>query len=247
MYQNIVFKILIIITILLIGCENNPNPKTRISENQKQELNQKSETFSIENSTSLDFLKAKEKFVSRILYDTSKYRKVDNEFRLPIEQKWKKFLSFKDTLVDTDDSNIKEYFYVGQFEQIGHYIVGGSFWEFSEFYLIDKKTGKKTAIWDFPSISPKNKFIANLSMAYGLEGNPNGIQIWQINYNTNNKVEPISISKYLEIDQQNWVPVSLVFESDNSLILKVAKVDKFRNENGKPEEKDYYYLRLRIQ
>ena len=84
-------------------------------------------------------------------------------------------------------------------------------------------------------------------MTYGLEGVPNGIQVWRIDRNENNQIEPISLSKHLELDQQIWAPEDFVWETDNSIILKVAAVDKYMNESGKPIENDFYYLRLNIQ
>ncbi len=194
-----------------------------------------------------DFNRAKQFFVDRILYDTATYKKVNGEVKLPIAEGWNPFVSFTDTLLDTDESEVRQYYYVGQFEKIGFYIVKGSFWEHIEYYLIDKRTGRQTIIWSSPAISPANKFIANLSMTYGLEGVPNGIQVWRIDRNQNNQAEPISLSKYLELDQQIWAPEDLVWETDNSIILKVAAVDKYMNETGQPKPNDFYYLRLKLQ
>ena len=84
-------------------------------------------------------------------------------------------------------------------------------------------------------------------MAYGLEGVPNGIQIWSINRNSDNQVEPISISKYLEIDQLIWVPEQFVWENDESLILKIVSIDDFMESDGQPNINDYHYLKIKIK
>jgi hypothetical protein len=76
-----------------------------------------------------------------------------------------------------------------------------------------------------------------------MEGEPNGIQIWRLD--KNNSSDPIS--KLIEIDQEVWVPDSVVWETDNSLILKVITVDKYMTLDGKHDPKDYYFLRLKIK
>ena len=84
-------------------------------------------------------------------------------------------------------------------------------------------------------------------MAYGLEGVPNGLQIWNIERQENNQIEPVTIQKYLELDQLIWVPDDFVWETDNSLILKVASVEKYINESGQQHNGDFYYLRLKLK
>lgn len=205
------------------------------------------QTFSINNATADDFKTAKSKAQDKILYDTITFKKVNGEIKLPVDRKWKPFVTFTDTILNVDETEFREYQYFGQFDKIGFYIIGGSFWEHYECYLIDKRTGIQTTIWNTPTISPDDKFIANLSMTYGLEGVPNGLQIWRIDRKEHNQVEPISIVKHLELDQQIWAPYDFVWETDNSLILKVAAVDKCMKENGPAKENDFYYLRLRIK
>lgn len=202
--------------------------------------------FSITRATVDDFNNAKKIFVDKTLYDTITFKKVNGEIKLPVDEKWKPFVVFKDTLLNTEELGVRQYYYVGQFEKIGFYIVGGSFWEHSEYYLIDKRTGRQIITWSSPAISPTDKFIANLSMGYGLEGQPNGIQIWRIDKQENNQAEPFSLSKYLELNQQIWAPDDFVWEADNSIILKVAAVEKYMNENGQPSPTDFYYLRIKI-
>jgi hypothetical protein len=240
-------QLTIILTFLLAACGQNSQSVDKTLTKNKATTNDSLQTFSITNATADDFNKAKKSFIDKTLYDTTTFKKVNGEIKLPVDEKWRPFVTFTDTLLNTDNSDIRQYYYVGQFEKIGFYIVGGGFWEHSEYYLIDKRTGRQTVTWSSPTISPTDKFIANLSMTYGLEGVPNGIQVWRIDRNQNNQVEPISLSKHLELDQQIWAPDDFYWETDNSLILKVAAVDKYMNENGQPNENDFYYLRLKIQ
>jgi starvation-inducible outer membrane lipoprotein len=240
-------QLIIILTFLLAACGQNPQSADSSSTESKTTSSEDLQTFSITKATVADFDKAKKLFVDKTLYDTTIFRKANGVIKLPVDQKWEPFVTFTDTLLNTDESEIREYHYVGQFEKIGFYIVGGSFWEHSEYYLIDKRTGRQTITWSSPTISPTDKFIANLSMTYGLEGVPNGIQAWRIDRNQHNQVEPISLSMYLELDQQIWAPEDFVWETDNSIILKVAALAKYMNETGQPNSNDFYYLRLKIQ
>lgn len=240
-------QLIFILTILLTACgQNSPSIDNTLT-NDKVTIIDSLETFSITKATADDFNKAKKSFIDKTLYDTTTFRKVNGEIKLPVDEKWRPFVTFTDTLLNTDNADLRQYNYEGQYDKIGFYIVGGSFWEHSEYYLIDKRTGGQTTTWGFPIISPSDKFIANLSMKYGLEGVPNGIQIWRIDRNEHNQIEPISLSEHLELDQQIWAPDDFAWETDNSIILKVAAVDKYMNESGQPNENDFYYLRLKIQ
>lgn len=240
-------QLTIILTFLLAACGKNSQLVDRNSSEFNNMTYDSLHTFSVTNATADDFNKAKKTFVDKTLYDTTTFRKVNGEIKLPISENWRSFAIFTDTLLNTDESEVRQYYYVGQFEKIGFYIVEGNFWEHSEYYLIDKRTGRQTTTWSLPTISPTNKFIANLSMAYGLEGVPNGIQVWRIDTNQNNQVEPISLSKYLELDQQIWAPDDFVWDTENSIILRVAALEKYMNETGQPNHKDFYYLRIKIQ
>lgn len=246
-YYKMTRQLIVYLTIFITAFGQNSQSAGNILSDSKEVTIDSLQTFSITNATANDFNTAKSKSRDKILYDTTTFKKVNGEIKLLIDRKWKPLITFTDTLLKTDETDIREYQYLGQFDKIGFYIVVGSFWEHYECYLIDKRTGKQTTIWNTPIISPDDKFIANLSMAYGLEGVPNGLQIWRIDRQKNNQVEPISLVKHLELDQQIWAPDDFVWETDNSLILKVATVDKFMNENGQPNENDFYYLRLRIK
>jgi hypothetical protein len=246
-HYKITRQLIFILTILLIACGQKTQSVDYSPSESKGISIDSLRTFSITKATADDFIKAKKSFVDKTLYDTASFRKVNGEIKLPVDEKWRPFVTFTDSLINTDISDFRQYYYVGQYEKIGFYIVIGSFWEHSEFYLIDKRTGRQTTLWSSPTISPNEKLIANLSMTYGLEGVPNGIQIWRIDSNEHNQIEPISISKHLELDQQIWAPDDFYWETNNSLILKVTAVDKYMNENGQPNEKDFFYLRIKIQ
>lgn len=109
--------------------------------------------------------------------------------------------------------------------------------------MINRSTGEKTAIWTNPILSPTGKRIASLPMPYGLEGTPNGFQIWQVFGDANTSTNS-SLKKCIELDQAIWTPIDLVWESDNSFILKVVNIDKYLTNEGEPNTKDAYCLRV---
>lgn len=203
--------------------------------------------YLISNATITDFNKAKRTNLEKIQFDTLTIKKVNGKILLPIENDSNDFVVFSDSLIDINETDIKEYKYFGQFNNVGIYIVEGRFWEHYECYLIDKRKGIQTTIWNTPIISTNEKFIANLSLPYGIDGIPNGIQIWRVNLDEKNKKESFEIIKHIEINQQIWIPEDLVWESDNSLLLKVTLVEKYNNKGGQLNESDFYYLRLKIK
>jgi len=233
-------KLIICLTILLTAC-GQKNSSIESNKNNIQDLSIKDSltNFSITKTTQDEFIKAKSIYKDKFIKDT--LIKTNGITELPLNSPhYPPSVIFKDTRVDIEDTNERLYNYLGHFPILNNYLVSGSFWEFCEYYLIDKETGIQTTTWNRPFLSPTYKYFANLSLPYGLEGLPNGIQIWKIEYNN-------YLSKYLELDQQIWVPEDFVWETDNTIILKVAAVEKYLNENGRPDEKGFYYIRLQLK
>lgn len=239
------YKLLSLLMLVLVSCgQKNDKNKSPVAKEKTSLIADTPESYSTSIVTEDDFLNAKNNYKDRTLYDTASYTNVGGKIKLPIDDKHKRFVIFKDTLTDTNSEEVRQYVYVGQFDKIGYYIVGGSFWEHFECYLVNKTTGMQTTIWNDPITSPDEKYIANLSMQYGLEGVPNGLQLWRVVNNGNNG---FTIQKYIEIDQQIWAPEDLAWETNTTLVLKVFPVAKYWSQNGQMNARDYYYLRLRIE
>jgi hypothetical protein len=244
--------ILLYISLSIYSCKYSTSSNQEKNKQNRSKVTEK--LYDLDTTSITEFNFAKNHYIDDINYDTLNIKKVNGTINLPLDKKNVSFTSFSDSSFSDSLSNsyeieIEKYNYVGKFDEIGLYIVEGLFWEHFEYYLIDKKSGKKTTLWNKPIISPEENFIANLSMPYGLEGIPNGIQIWKINYKSKNKKKLSKISKIIEIDQQKWVPINIFWKSDSSLILKVISVENFLETNGDIEKinsNDYYYLRLNI-
>lgn len=234
----------ICLTILLSACgQKNRTIDNSELNNQPLSFADSSQSFSILKATIADFTKAKNSYKNKFIQDTLNVRKVNGVTEVHLHRPhYPPSVIFKDTLVGFGETEERQYHYLGHFPDLDNYLVLGTFWEHYECYLIDKENGSKTTTWNRPFISPSSRYFANLSMAYGLEGIPNGIQIWKVETSNQNY-----LSKYLELDQQIWAPDDLVWETDNSLILKVVSVDKYWETNGQFNSNDYYYLRLRLK
>lgn len=222
--------------------QKNTTKTTETKVNESKTLEESLETFSITNVSSEDFFKAKKIYKDKIIEDTINIIKKNGIIELPLHRPhYPPSVFFTDTLVENGEEEYREYHYIGHYPNLNLYLVAGSFWEHYECYLVNKETGKITVVWTDPKISPSSEYLANLSMSYGLEGIPNGVQIWKFD-----KTEK-ELSKILELDQQIWAPDDFVWETENTLILKVVSVGKFWKSNGNVNNNDYYYLRLKLK
>jgi len=246
--------ILIIGIVLLISCGRAETiidlKNTYEAETIIDEIESKIQSFSIVSASQEDYLKALKKYKDKLTTDITVIKKVNGALEVPIAY-YPSSVIFTDTLIGIEELDLyrREYSYLGQYKNLGQYkdedlgvfLVEGIFYEHYECYLIDGKSGRKTTIWNEPKLSPSSKYFANLSMPYGYEGIPNGIQVWKIDISYK-----VDLNKYLEIDQQIWAPVDFVWETDNALLLKVVSVDKFWTSDGEINDEDYYYLRINL-
>ena len=237
------------IAAICLGCSSRASEPILEVENQSTESiaevrkDVAATSYTIETATRLNFEKAKKNNPEAFTADTANFRKENGVLSLQLKDEWKLLTSFRDTLnaPETDDTDIREYKYLGQLKPINKYVVGGYFWEFYECYLVDKVTGKVDTTWTSPSLSPDNRLLASLSLPYGLEGLPNGIQIFKVENSGK------QITKYFEINQDEWSPYESYWESNDSIIIKMLPIGRVLEINGIPKEEDFSYLRLKIK
>src|SRR6478736_6504323 len=143
--KNILYALTVVI---LASCtQNNESESSNKHVDTLNLIKNKSEKYILTEASGYDYQEAKEYYTDRILYDTTKIHKINGQFKLPIYNNTS-FVSFIDTLQNTDNDDMRSFEYVGQFEDIGIYIVEGNFWEHYECYLIDQLTGKQTTMWN---------------------------------------------------------------------------------------------------
>ncbi|KOS06206.1 hypothetical protein AM493_09315 [Flavobacterium akiainvivens] len=191
-------------------------------------------------TTRQEFLKTKKEYVEAI-DTTHTISKINGEITLPIKGN-RPPVVFKDSLQPKYDENIEQYHYKGRIDNPAFYLVQGDFWEWNDYYMINQYTGKKDTLWSDPVFSPDKNLIVNLSPAYGLEGDPNGIQIWKVANNNGNA----TLSKIKVIDQQEWIPLEVYWVDNRTLIFRAVTVANFNKVNGEPQEKDVYYFKMRV-
>jgi hypothetical protein len=239
-------KLLIVMLTIFISCSQQTKQKNKAIVKYSSTFihDEPCDNYTITKATTVDFTYANARYRNLILNDTLVYGKQNGIIKLPLKNKQQ--VVFTDTLQGTDDTNVREYKYEGQYKNVGYYFVSGLFWEFVEGNLVNKSTGAKTAIWTEPIISPNGKRIASLPMPYGLEGTPNGFQIWQV-IGDANTTSNSSLKKCIEFDQAIWTPIDLAWETDNSFILKVVDIDKYLTNEGVPNTKDAYCLRVKLR
>lgn len=210
----------------------------RISSNN--ELIKPSEQFDIYKSNREEFQNAKKRYNSNFITDTNFILKINNQFKL--KYKNGKSEIFKDVLNIGDSMAALEthYFYLGRFPTIDHYLVFGKFYEFAEYYFINKSTGKKQTISGKPKLSTNNKFLANKNEIGGYGDELFGFQIHTI---FKDKITTFEI-----YNDFIWYPIDFVWDIDNTLIVQLLNCKNPDFQNGiYDKSKDCEFLRLKFK
>jgi hypothetical protein len=194
-------------------------------------------TFCFEPVSKDVYLSAQKTYVEKLIQDTTCFIKQNEQLKLPLYSRINEYRIFQDNYKGDEDENKCIFNYLGQFNQIDYYVVSVTYWEHYEVLLVDKLSGDHYVIWSVPKISPDNNLIATI-LPFGLEGEPVGIQVLYVN-----KFDDNHIQKIIEINQQLWNPIDIIWESNNSIILKVNKMTDYCK-SGK--EVDFSYMRLKF-
>ena len=191
----------------------------------KDSLTLKNKPYHIEASTEDGFKKAKDGYKNILSKESSSSVIIKNN-AIDLVLANNKKITFTNIKEGSDETETKEYKYVGQSSQPDYFVINAKYWEGSEFFLVNKQNGRIDTLWNSPLFSPELKYIACQSEMYGMDGVPNGIQIFSVRNS--------SLEKIVAIDQQEWVPLEVVWENEKSLIIKannpedyLKKVDHF--------------------
>ncbi|MDQ3290970.1 MAG: hypothetical protein M3Q05_06730, partial [Bacteroidota bacterium] len=159
---------LLILLVFIFGCNNQKSQPTAnkkdtsttkdsVPVTANQEAGQ-SELYILEPASKTEFEQAATRHQVSFMMGPEEARKVNGVLVLKINDKWTPIEAFRDTLLNENDPEIREYRYLGQNQQLNQYLVAGSFYEGFETYLVDKTTGKITPTWTEPSVSPDQKY-----------------------------------------------------------------------------------------
>jgi hypothetical protein len=229
-----IISILLIGSFLISSCSNSEvkQKNTADSPDLKTKSDKKEETLNVDKTDSEKFAHFESLPNYLPLTKTLEYKE-DSTIKIPVDTGE---IIFKGTPnLEVDISN---YSYLGINENIGFYIVSGSFWEHYEGYLVNKKNGKIDTIWTEPIFSTTDSLLVSKSMDYGLEYVPNGFQVWKLSEEGNWK-------KIREIDQLDWVPLQIKWADKNEFIVKATSVTNYLK-NGLDIEKNFEFIRYRV-
>lgn len=182
-------------------------------------------------TTESHFNSLKDLQIPHIIVDTANYRKQDGILKLPVGET---HIEFKD--VDSDNESYENFYYMGQIPFLNSYLILLSGFEYIDYFLIDKTTGKRNepVFVDYPFISPNKKYIVCIyACPYSIRAE---MQVFKI---ADDKLEFLYSFSF-----PNWMPTtehtSLVWVDDNSFVLKAIHPKIFWNEQGDINESGEY-------
>ncbi|MBI1837560.1 MAG: hypothetical protein HYR91_09885 [Flavobacteriia bacterium] len=211
--------------------------KRTISHNALVKPNSK---FNIYKSNLTEFNLAQKFYQSYFVSDTNLVTKKNDIFKLKIRNG--EYQIFQDVNYNSDSMQMEEarYYYLGQFPAISQYLVNGVFYEYSEYYLINKQNGEKNTIMGRPKISPNKNILANINEMGGFADELFGFQISFLKNKKNQLIEIYNDFK--------WYPMDFVWDKDNTLIIKIIDCNSKDFQNGKYEKsKDIEYLKIEFK
>lgn len=152
--------------------------------------------------------------------DTNDIEKYKSQGEIKIKNKIGHVIRyFKDTLVETDETDQKLFEVIGVFKTINTILINAQYYETGECLLINNETGKLTYIFGVPKISPNNKYFFCCSSALGYdEIMPNGFQIWEIHEKNNFTLLNEVHDKMQTITDFYWI-------GDRKLLLKMKNIN----------------------
>lgn len=169
------------------------------------------------------------------LSDSDAVKKKNGVLAIPTTSK---VVTFTDKDVDHDGR--ETFVYVGQIDSLNQHLVSGSYWESSDYIMIDKDTGAVTQTFiDYPYISPNKKYIIS---AYT---NPyeqyTDFELYKVD---DGKVTPVILAGF-----KNWMPAveptDIFWARDGYLYLAVSHSAAFWTADGNLNDKRQY-IRIKV-
>ncbi len=180
------------------------------------------------------FLSKKSTSVNFLLSDTTPNRKKNGKIELFCEKKNKLYIDKPNEEVEA-----QKYSYIGQIEFLNKYVVKGSYYESSDYKLIDKTSGEETqTLAEYPYISTDKKHIICI---YANPYEPAGdVELYVIK----DKQTILVISASFK----NWMPAiekeDIFWSTDGYLYVPALHVKAFWNEQGGIDD-NYQYIRIK--
>ncbi|SHG13655.1 hypothetical protein [Dysgonomonas macrotermitis] len=197
--------------------------------------NQLQDYFVIELIDKATFLKNKQLAVSFISGDSTTFRKVNGELKLPCTNG---SITFTDNI--SGNEKHKEFNFVGDVSTLNVYLLSGIYWEDWDYFFVDKQTGQtKQRFSNFPYLSVDQQFIVSIDID-SFEGAAY-IDLYQVT--DRRYIDPL-IGMYVK----SWIPVSSIdtiyWSKDNYLYIPVVNSRDYWEANGNYSGLDQY-IRLK--
>lgn len=147
-------------------------------------------------------------------------------------------VKYVDKLNAEDDEQV--FRYIGQFEFLNKYLIGGTYWESYDYKLVDKVSGEETAtLGAYPQISPdKQNIIAISANPYELTAD---LELYTISNQQIKHKMSASFNKWMPTVE----PGEIFWAADQYLYVAVNHVNAFWKEDGSLNEK-CQYIRIRL-
>jgi hypothetical protein len=202
-----------------------------------QTVNRLTHTVDVSLVDKQDYDAAKSLTTDYLVQDTLSITKKKGVIELPYGNKIKRYVDKPDAEDET-----KVFTYVGNIPFLNKYVLSGTYYESSDYKLIDKETGEETAsLNEMPNISKDKKYLIAVSAdSYGPDGL---LELYSI---SNTKLKIILTANF-----KDWMPAgegNIVFwGNDDSFYVQVLHTKAFWKADGNLNDKNYQYLKIKIK
>jgi hypothetical protein len=220
--------------LLVFGCSGKTESKEKdfgvVQQQKENETSQnRPDTLHELNDSSVRFdsiskveFKGLSKKSRNFLDSQTKATKIDGCIRI-INHLGTVVREYRDSLVDTDDTDQKLYKIIGEFKGQKITVISVQYYETGEYLLVNNETGEETFIWGYPKLSSNNKYLFVGSCALGYdEFMPNGFQIWELKENN-------SLKLLHEIREKEWCINEFYWIGNKSLAIETKKINGQRH------------------
>jgi hypothetical protein len=188
--------------------------------------------FELINKT--DFESKKKTTVTFLISDTTNINKKNGIIELQCDNIVKRYIDKPDA-----EEQRQEFSYIGNIPFLNKYVISGSYYESSDFKLVDKITGKEVILGDYPLISADKNYI--ISINANVYDTTADIELYSID-NTNIKL-------IFSASFKNWMPASekenCFWSSDGYLYVPVLHSKAYWNHNGDLNT-NFQYMRIKV-
>lgn len=125
-----------------------------------------------------------------------------------------------------NDEDYAVYYYAGYKEDLQQHLAFGSYYESSDYLLVNPANGKQTHLWGIPYLSPDKQFV--LCPSFDLEAgfNNNGFELYSYE---NGNMQLLG-----ETDLQHWGPGQIKWVDSHTLEAEYQTMDTAMNIHTKP-------------